>query len=64
MDDRDVIIVLHNDLDDAVLSVNVTLPTGFEVESLQNFYRDDVLLTNDTTTLVITGVWPEDLAPE
>jgi hypothetical protein len=27
--------------------------------------RDDlVLLTNETTTLVITGVWPEDLAPE
>ena len=49
-------IVPYNDHDDATLTVNVTLPSGFEAENTQNAVRSDVLRTSDTTTLVITGV--------
>jgi hypothetical protein len=51
-------IVPYNDHDDCTLSVNVTLPDGFEAENTQNTRRGDVLRTTDTTTLVITGVAP------
>lgn len=51
-------IAPDNNFDDCTLSVNVTLPDGFEAENTQNTLRGDVLRTTDTTTLVITGVAP------
>lgn len=48
----------YNDFADATLSVNVTLPAGFEADNAKSMIRSDVLRTTDTTTLVITGVWP------
>jgi len=60
MTTANMLICPYNDHLDASLSVNVSLPAGFAAENTQNTRRDDVLLTNDTSTLVITGVLPEN----
>jgi hypothetical protein len=55
-------LIPYNDHDDATLTSNVALPTGFEAENTQNTRRGEFLRTSDTTTLVVTGVLPESRA--
>jgi hypothetical protein len=55
-----MLVCPYNDFDDATLSVNVTLAAGYGAENTQNTDRGKVLRTADTTTMVLTGVWPEN----